>query len=368
MPDYTYDYCKDDFPDVNYWGQNASVAQDNGEWSLSDGEVVDPLPKSYSDAEYMINIPVLKKHHRAGISIAAKNHFGSVAPFTSGAWHLHYSLPCPEATGVAVNGEYGEYRCFVDIMGHEDLGGKTILYLVDGLWSSTNWGHPPIKWEMEPFNNDWPSSLFLSQDPVAIESVCMDFLYEEFDEDHPTEGGTATDDKGPFPHFKGTDDYLRQAADPELRPFPYDPENDGSVLGSLGAHEHWNNATEKRYSRNMNKDEGIELVSPYVSNAIQKYTYSQQELTNYPNPFSEQTTVKYTLEGAGNVLTDIYTIAGQQVYSRNEYRPAAGTFEFTWNGRDYNGNRLPVGQYVLQLKTDVNGRKESHSIRMMLSR
>ena len=35
---------------------------------------------------------------------------------------------------------------------------------------------------------DWPSSFFLSMDPVAIQSVGFDFLYEEFDEDHPTEG------------------------------------------------------------------------------------------------------------------------------------------------------------------------------------
>ena len=55
-----------------------------------------------------------------------------------------------------------------DIMGHKDLGGNTILYLVDGLWGSVNWGHPCVKFAMPPFNNDWPSSLFTSFDPVAI--------------------------------------------------------------------------------------------------------------------------------------------------------------------------------------------------------
>ena len=35
---------------------------------------------------------------------------------------------------------------------------------------------------------------------------------------------------------------------------------DGKLLGSLGVHEHWNNATDKKYSRNLGKDAGIELV------------------------------------------------------------------------------------------------------------
>jgi hypothetical protein len=33
------------------------------------------------------------------------------------------------------------------------------------------------------------------------------------------------------------------------------------VLTSLGVHEHWNNATERKYSRNMGRKEGIELIA-----------------------------------------------------------------------------------------------------------
>ncbi|MBC8423180.1 hypothetical protein H8E07_03565 [bacterium] len=57
-------------------------------------------------------------------------------------------------------------------MGHAHPGGKTVLYLIDGLYSVC---HPyelqPQHWGAEPFNGDWTSSLFASQDPVAIESV-----------------------------------------------------------------------------------------------------------------------------------------------------------------------------------------------------
>jgi len=257
-----------DFPRVNYWGKGEGYVKPVGSRKnvlfASDGGTQDPLPQAYLDAAYIINIPVLKKHHRAGISLAAKNHFGSITPYNgNGAFAWHYSLPVPDGGGDNSNGKYGQYRCLVDFMGHKDLGGKTLLYLLDGLWGSINWGHPAIKWRMAPFNNDWPSSLFLSQDPVAIESVGFDFLYEEFGTDNPQEGSyDPRDTHGPFPHYAGVDDYLRQAADSSQWPvgFVYDPERDGTPLpDSLGVHEHWNNALDKQYSRNLGKPEGIEL-------------------------------------------------------------------------------------------------------------
>jgi hypothetical protein len=161
------------------------------------------------------------------------------------------------------NGNYGAYRCLVDFMGHEYLGGNTILYLIDGLWSSINWGHPAIKWRMTPFDNAYPASIFLSQDPVAVDSVGYDFLYAEFDEKHPTEGAfDPRDNHGPFARYAGVDDYLHQAADSANWPkgLVYDPERDGRPLGSLGVHEHWSDPVGKKYSRNLGKDEGIELL------------------------------------------------------------------------------------------------------------
>ena len=108
------------------------------------------------------------------------------------------------------------------------------------------------KWQMEPFNNDWPSSLFVSQDPVAIDSVCLDFIRCE-----PMMTYTAAPD-----NYSIVDDYLHEAAmanDPCSGTF-YDPDGTGLGLQSLGVHEHWNNATDKQYSRNLDSGEGIELI------------------------------------------------------------------------------------------------------------
>jgi len=64
-----------------------------------------------------------------------------------------------------------------------------------------------------------------------------------------------------------SDYYLEEMALPEnpSSGTVYDPERDGTTLKSLGVTEHWNNATDKQYSRNMNIGEGIELVYSLIS-------------------------------------------------------------------------------------------------------
>jgi hypothetical protein len=348
------------FPDVEYWGsgKGKTVLQPTSAPVLiaSDGSYEDVLPQKYVDATYMINIPVFKKHHRAGISLCCKNHFGTMSAYTGGAWHLHPSLPCPNATGTDDNGEYGVYRCFVDIMGHADLGGKTVLYLIDGLWGSINWGHPAIKWAMPPFNDDFPNSLFVSIDPVAIESVCFDFLYYEFDENHPTEGIFVGDDKGPFPHFAGVDDYLHQGASPDNWPagIKYDPENDGTILKSMGTHEHWNNAIDKKYSRDLSPDgKGIELIKDeLVSVRSMKEIEKSYSCSNYPNPFKGSTTIQFKLEYPSNVKMLIYDLKGQRVGFVNFNKLDAGDHQYNWDGKNSNGQTIPSGTYIYKLEIE----------------
>ena len=108
----------------------------------------------------------------------------------------------------------------------------------------------PYKWQTAPFNNDWASSFFASQDPVAIDSVGFDFLYNEW----PEAAGPGGD---------GADDYLHEAASIPNPPsgYTYDPNHDGRLTASLGVHEHWNNATDKQYTRNLGTGKGIELVT-----------------------------------------------------------------------------------------------------------
>jgi hypothetical protein len=371
-----------EFPDVKYWGagngRTPIVKSKNYQVFTSDGSYKDWLPQCYLDAAYMINLPLLKKHHRAGVSMTSKNHFGTFVPFHGGANNWHFSLPASEGGGDVNNGDYGLYRCFVDFIGHKSLGGKTILYLIDGLWGSTNWAHPPIKWRMAPFNNDWPSSLFMSQDPVAIESVGFDFLFKEFDQTHPTEGKyDPSDNTGPFPHYAGADDFLHQAADSKNWPtgIKYDPEKDGTILpNSMGVHEHWNNAEEKKYSRNLGLDKGIELVSNYTPSDVKGYSDVEQTVQdfalyqNYPNPFNGATTITYDLSTPADVTLYIHNTSGQRIRTLVNERENPGFFTARWDGLLDNGSQAPSGVYFYSLRVRSDKNTSEQVIKMTLSK
>jgi gluconolactonase len=246
-----YDLLHRQFPDVVYLDGQGTSGRTKAElsavpiyWSNRPKDVQqDYLPKAYAEAEYFINFANLKAHSGAGVTLCAKNHYGSLfrAPPEKGYLDLHKS---------AFSKGSKEYRNLVDLMGHAHTGGKTLLYLLDGLYCGT---HPtdrvPRKFASAPFNDDWTSSLFASQDPVAIDSVGFDFLLV----DQPKAAGMA-----------GTDDYLHEAAladNPPSGTF-YDPDHaeNKARLASLGTHEHWNNPNDRQYSRNLGKNEGIELV------------------------------------------------------------------------------------------------------------
>ncbi len=263
----TYEYLHDQYPDVKYVDHNsdymslgrttiypsaedAVIYSDKG--TVMPDAVSDALYEEMENADYLINMAAMKAHARAGISLTAKNHFGSHT--RDGAGHLHPGLLAPE-NDQPTNSGYGKYRILVDIMGHEKLGGNTCLFFVDGLWAGDEAVDGPNKFQSAPFNNDWSSSILLSLDQVALESVCLDILRTEYNNPN---------DKTQYrPHYLGVDDYLHQAADKANWPagISYDPEDDGTPIGSLGVHEHWNSAEKRQYSSNMGKPGGIELVT-----------------------------------------------------------------------------------------------------------
>ncbi len=223
------------------------------------GKAQDKIPTHFSQADYLINFPVLKSHNDGGITLSGKNHFGSLArvPHKFSGSQTYYDMHDTRATETP---GLGHYRAIVDLMGHPKLGGKTIFTLIDGLYSGRSWDSHPIRWDMAPFNGDWPSSIFLSQDPIAADSVAFDFMYNEWDATNPDDVNM-----NGYPHKSGAHDYLHEAA---LVPDPpsdanYDPNHDGGLTESLGVHEHWNNATDKQYSRNLDpvNGTGIELVT-----------------------------------------------------------------------------------------------------------
>ncbi len=200
-------------------------------------------PRAVTEAKYLINMALFRAHTLFGVTLCGKNHFGSIYWPSNGGW-----TPAPLHNFGSRDLPMGSYNCLVDLIGHPQLGGKTLLYLVDALYGAHDQSGAVIRYDS--FGKDWTSSVFASQDPIAIDSVGLDFLRNE---------PLATDCTG-----LGVDNYLHEGAQANNPPSGsfYDPDGDGTRLASLGVHEHWNNATEKKYSRNLGKNEGIELVTP----------------------------------------------------------------------------------------------------------
>ncbi len=198
------------------------------------------LPQCVTEAKYHLNMALSRAHGLMGVTQCAKNLFGSVyfegPGFTPQPLHNFASRDLP----------IGSYNCLVDLIAHKDLGGKTLLYLIDFLYVAESQNIRVIRYES--FGDHWCSSLFMSQDPVAIDSVGLDFIRNE----------PRADECRGIP-----ENYMHEAALAGAAPSKtvYNPSVGGKPAESLGVHEHWNNPADKQYSRNLGKREGIELVS-----------------------------------------------------------------------------------------------------------
>jgi len=374
-----YDLWHAEFPDVHYLDQsethggrekvkpsNSAVIyySDRGkvlrEGTWEDASAGDPIYEDhfytiFEEMDYMINLPTLKAHKHAGMTAFAKNHFGSHT--RPDAKHLHNGLVAPEQYNPRRAG-YGLYRVQVDLLSHELIGEKNLFYMMDGLWAADYEIGVPRKFMMAPFNDDWMSSIFVSFDPVAIESVGFDFLRTEFTADRGLET---------YPQMEGVDDYLHQAADSTTWPdsIYYDPENDGVLIGSIGVHEHWNNADDKQYTRNLGTGEGIELMyldnqtttlTDETSNTLRQFNL----MGNYPNPFNASTVIEYEVGQAAKIRLEIYNLLGMKIRILEAAEKPAGRYSAFWNGCDQNG--MPVGSGTYFYRLSFLNRNEVYSI------
>ena len=258
FPDYMREMCSTgDLKGVQFSYRHPGMADDSKadknapiKWAGNVSGLPTWFPTCLTEADYLIDLGNLKGH-TWGLTLAAKNHFGTfinderrVTPAAAG---LHSNI---------INGKMGEYSVLADLMARSEINEKTILWILDGLItapSETARITPQNSaWEMAPFNGQPASSLFFSQDPVAIDSVGADFLVNE-----PNMQRHNSNMRGK----PAMENYLHEAAQLAYPPSGTKYTNGkGSNPGSLGVHEHWNNPVEKLYSRNLGKNEGIELI------------------------------------------------------------------------------------------------------------
>jgi uncharacterized protein (DUF362 family) len=224
------------------------------------------IPQQVKDATYLVNVALVKGHSypyakaeggdegQTGVTLTGKNHFGSI----KGPGELHSIINTNQG------GTPHAYSPIVDLSASPDLGAKTILYLLDGLYCARRHMSYPLHFPNAPFfnrvepyqNTDWPASILASLDGVAIDSVGLDILYSQ------TRNNL---DENGHPRImirENAEDYLMEEALSENPPSGTRYRQDGKPVKSLGAFEHWDSEETRQYSRNKDPKhgEGIELL------------------------------------------------------------------------------------------------------------
>jgi hypothetical protein len=224
------------------------------------------IPKQIFDATYLVNLALLKAHSypyneidggdsgQTAISMCGKNHFGSI----KGTPELHAAI------NTDLEGVKNAYSPMVDLAASPNLGAKTLLFVLDGLYAGRKWQSYPQHFPNFPFNNraapyetpEWPASVLASMDGVALDSVGLDLLLAQTRNNNDEQG------RPRILIRENADDYLFEMAQPGNAPSGTVYKQGGKVVASLGVHERWDSDSTMRYSRNLDpaNGKGIELV------------------------------------------------------------------------------------------------------------
>jgi hypothetical protein len=126
------------------------------------------VPDVLINATYLINIPIMKTHNCAGVSLSFKNHCGTIRD--PGGLHDYIF---PEWSRFLT-----DYNPLIEVYQNPHVGAKTVLTIGDGLYGAwSGYTTPPVPWTT--FGDAASNSLFFSTDPVALDCVMYDFLAAE---------------------------------------------------------------------------------------------------------------------------------------------------------------------------------------------
>jgi len=84
---------------------------------------------------------------------------------------------------------------------------------------------------------------------------------------------------------------------------------------------------------------------------------SELIISNYPNPFNPETTIKFSIPEKSKIELTIYNIKGQKIKTLIHNEFAKGSHSIVWNGDDESGKPVSSGVYLYKL--NVNGKTEA---------
>jgi len=71
---------------------------------------------------------------------------------------------------------------------------------------------------------------------------------------------------------------------------------------------------------------------------------------NYPNPFNPLTTIQYIIPNRTYVKLNILNLSGQLVNTLVSEFKSAGIYNVSWDGTDFEGQKVPSGMYFYKMK------------------
>ena len=160
-------------PEIHYTGFSGT-APDSVITFRHNPSVSLPLNDVVVNADYLINIPIVRKHGaytwHGSATLGFKNHYGSIHPDGG----TTYSTEFHDARFNRVNND------LVDISNNVHIRDKTVLILGDAIIGSTGINYlPPELWTRRFPSEKTPEMLFFSVDPVAADSAMADLLLWE---------------------------------------------------------------------------------------------------------------------------------------------------------------------------------------------
>jgi len=84
---------------------------------------------------------------------------------------------------------------------------------------------------------------------------------------------------------------------------------------------------------------------------------------NYPNPFNNTTTIRYSITNRGIYYINIYNINGQLIFQKKKVLSAPDEYTITWNGKDTHGNGVSSGLYLVSI---IHDEYQCNPIKMLL--
>jgi hypothetical protein len=106
------------------------------------------------------------------------------------------------------------------------------------------------------------------------------------------------------------------------------------------------------FTEYMAGDESVDIAAILANDplfqptSISEYDLTLTQVNAFPNPFSDKTTIEYSLLTAQYVQIHIYNTVGQKISTIFSKIERSGIHSHTWDATDFNGKKVLPGNYI----------------------